>query len=638
MMRNKCLRVALFLCAALFAFSASFAQDARKAADRVKQAQSRNAVFSPVTAAAAKFIPAAMAGAVQKEVRRYSIFQWGPEQEAAMRESGTDALTLTLPTPDGASVTLTLVENDIFAPGFAAVTSDGRTIVNQTAHYYQGIVNGDEKNLAAISIFNDEIAGFFTTPAGNYVVGKLKKQTGGAGYNIVYKESDLTKTPGYDCFTPATTIPLPVNNGTPDLTTRCVRMYFETEVDFYSVFGNNATSVSNYVTNLFNQVKTLYNNDGVSVALSQIFIWTTTDPYTGSNTSTTLSQFQSVRTSFNGDVGQLLTTRALGGGLAAVINGLCSTVANRLCVSGNLTTSFPGVPTYSWEVMVTTHEFGHLLGSRHTHACVWNGNNTAIDGCSGFVEGSCALPGIPSGGGTIMSYCHITSAGINFSNGFGPQPAQQIRNTVEAATCLTGCTTGGGGCNAPVNLFSFGDCGYADMEWGAVSGASSYTLEYKRSTSTVWTVVNVGNTTFYTLFASAATYNWRVKANCASGSSAYTNGANFRIIAPGSPACFLKTTGGGVKKPQPGENTSGLRLTPQPARGQVNLQFNAEAASNAVITVHNQFGIVLISKTARVVNGSNIIRLDIGNLKNGVYTVQVQSGAGMQSAKLSVGE
>lgn len=45
-----------------------------------------------------------------------------------------------------------------------------------------------------------------------------------------------------------------------------------------------------------------------------------------------------------------------------------------------------------------------------------------------------------------MSYCHLTQAGINFSQGFGTQPGTLIRNRVTAANCLSACpTTGGGG-------------------------------------------------------------------------------------------------------------------------------------------------------------------------------------------------
>ena len=88
--------------------------------------------------------------------------------------------------------------------------------------------------------------------------------------------------------------------------------------------------------------------------------------------------------------------------------------------------------------MAMTHEMGHSLGSPHTHACAWNGNSTAIDGCgpsAGYSEG-CDAP-LPTNGGTIMSYCHLVpSVKIDFLNGFGPQPAALIRNTVNSKGCL----------------------------------------------------------------------------------------------------------------------------------------------------------------------------------------------------------
>ena len=116
-----------------------------------------------------------------------------------------------------------------------------------------------------------------------------------------------------------------------------------------------------------------------------------------------------------------------------------------------LFTFFAQVPTYSWNVNVVTHELGHLMGSRHTHECVWNGNSTMIDDCgvrAGFpVSFFCFIkprPPLPTNGGTIMSYCHrLPEIGINFAHGFGPQPGNVIRNRFNSAFCLGNCVEPG---------------------------------------------------------------------------------------------------------------------------------------------------------------------------------------------------
>jgi hypothetical protein len=701
-MRTNLFKVAALLPALLIFFFSSFAQDNLRASERVKRAHEQGLSFQPVREDAVQPASAALSQTIARQTQTYALFQWTADDAFAVSRSGPAALQMTLPKPNGQSVTLELVEVNNQTLDFSAVTEAGDRVKTEGAHYYQGVIKGQPSSLAAISIFNDEVAGFFSDAGGNYVVGKLRKQEDNAGYNIVYPEASLLQKNGFECGTLPAALPVPSVEPT-NLTTRCVNMAFETEYDIYTALGYNSVSVSNYVTNLFNQVRTLYNNDGVSVALSQIIIWTTNDPYTGSSTSTTLSQFQSVRTSFNGDVAQLLTTRGIGGGLAAVIYGLCSSIPNRLCVSGNLGTIITPVPTYSWEVMVTTHEFGHLLGSRHTHACVWNGNNTAIDGCSGFVEGSCALPGIPGGGGTIMSYCHLQSVGINFNNGFGPQPAAQIRNSVEASTCLgtcgaptcnapaglaassitsssavvswtavtgastytveykasasgtwtvagttaatsltlsglsastvydwrvkTNCTNGvvsgytqsqfttlasGGTCVTPTGLAGYGDCGYADLCWTAVSGAVSYTVEYKRSTSTTWLVAASATTsTCVGITAGGGTYNWRVRANCASGSSAYAT-ANVSILNPNSPACS------GCLRLQ-----TSMKLSPQPAKGMVAFSFENDANETRTLTIRNQFGMTVYQQNIVAKSGANTLQLNLSQLKDGVYTLDL---------------
>ena len=69
------------------------------------------------------------------------------------------------------------------------------------------------------------------------------------------------------------------------------------------------------------------------------------------------------------------------------------------------------------------HEFGHLMGLNHTHACAWNGNNTAS--MDVIPRKAVLIRAFHKDSGKIMSHCHLTSAGgINLNLGFGTATRQ----------------------------------------------------------------------------------------------------------------------------------------------------------------------------------------------------------------------
>jgi len=357
------------------------------------------------------------------------------------------AASLTLPLPDGKGgvVELELAQVNIFAAGFSVTTSkpSKEDISESRGAHYRGIVKGDDTSLAAISVFRNEVMGFYSTEAGgNTVVGRLGGDNP-TDRHVLYAEKDLKGSLNFSCNAndaPEAALPLPAATTAEAALARCVRIYIEANYDIFINKGSVANTVS-YMTGVFNQAAALYSNEGLPVSLSQIFVWNSPSPYTGLDSLQQLQQFEAVRTTFNGDLAHLVTLQSSYGGIAYV-SGLCSTGAT-YAFSG-IDPSFSTVPTYSWTVEVFTHETGHNLGSRHTQACAWNGNNTAIDGCAA-PEGTCPRPGLPAGGGTIMSYCHQTAVGINFANGFGTQPRNVILNRFNSVTCLSDCGGGGGG-------------------------------------------------------------------------------------------------------------------------------------------------------------------------------------------------
>ncbi len=87
-------------------------------------------------------------------------------------------------------------------------------------------------------------------------------------------------------------------------------------------------------------------------------------------------------------------------------------------------------------------------------------------------------------------------------------------------------TTAGATCNAPSGLTSSSVTSTgADVSWSAVSGANNYDVDYKLTTSSTWisaaTSTPATSVSFSTL-APFTSYDWRVRANCSSGSSSYS--------------------------------------------------------------------------------------------------------------------
>ena len=422
----------------VFSFAYSQSQDSRKPIDLINIAKTSNESFKSSNLFKIDSRSSRNDLGIEDNIKEYNIFDLDQQSLRKVNAESPTSIKMSIPTTYRSNFDLELVKVDIFSSDFTVIRrSDNSSVgVNEGIHY-RGIIKGDPTSIAAISIYNNEIMGLISSDNGNLVIGKLKNQN----KHIIYDDFNVITDMGLECGTLDDDIGYKDKDLRFDANTRdvgdCIRLYIEVDKDIHDDKGG-VTAATNYVSGLLNQVITLYANESIGAVVSQIVVWDVTSPYSSTSSSGMLSDFQANISSINGTLGQLLSYQA-SGGIAAGFNGICnSNVDNSLSFS-SIQSNYSTVPTYSWSVMVVTHEFGHLWGSRHTHACVWNGNNTAIDGCAGSTEGSCALPGYPSQGGTIMSYCHLQSVGINFNEGFGPQPGNVIRNSVANSNCTAPC-------------------------------------------------------------------------------------------------------------------------------------------------------------------------------------------------------
>lgn len=334
---------------------------------------------------------------------------------------------------------VSLQEKELFKNGFQVRTASGLTLNMETESksvFYQGTFFGYPKSHFALSVLNNEIIGIGSIPGiGDVNLGKLP----GEDHYIFYAESALNGRNTFECHTNTEPVERPdVHHGDRALVEDCTGLYFEVDYDIFLAKGGVVES-ADFMMALFNEIQLLYELDGMTIYITDLMVWDEESPYyLEPDTGVLLNLFGTTTTVWDGDLGHLVTNSA-GGGLAWVDVFCHPDQAIRKAVSG-ISLTFELVPIYSWSVEVIAHEMGHNMGSPHTHACFWNDDLTAIDGCgpeADFDEGCDAE--LPVEGGTVMSYCHLTDVGINLGLGFGPQPGELLRDNIIEAACLQSC-------------------------------------------------------------------------------------------------------------------------------------------------------------------------------------------------------
>ncbi|MCP5022764.1 MAG: hypothetical protein GY930_13445 [bacterium] len=271
------------------------------------------------------------------------------------------------------------------------------------------------------------------------------------------------------------------------ITLEC-KVSVETDYQYYQNWGN-LQACQTYTATLLAEISDRYNSQ-LDVVLTYPYLQFYTsfnDPWNaqGGGAGAVLDQFRNAwagNIPAGGNLAHFLSGVNLGGGIAHP-DELCDSNWG-FGVSGNMHggTQFPvSQGSNTWDFVVMAHEVGHNFGTVHTHEYC-----PPLDQCASFIYfGQCQSTRNCINSGTIMSYCHTCSGGINnITTYFHPTVAATMRAEAENS-CLQPYL--GGGCSAD-SLEPNDTCGAATSV-----GAGSYTNLTACGTDSDYYQISVAN-------------------------------------------------------------------------------------------------------------------------------------------------
>jgi len=268
-----------------------------------------------------------------------------------------------------------------------------------------------------------------------------------------------------------------------------------------------------------------------------------------------------------------------------------------------------------------THEVGHWLNLRH----IWGDGGCGVDDgvtdtpVSDNPNYGCALTHVSCS--TLDNVQNYMDYGdddclVMFSTGQGARMrATLVAGGSRASVAAAAATKCSGGstptCDIPAGLTStiLSAPTTASTSWTAVSGATGYDLQGRQAGGAWRDVAVSGTSRTFNIFKANRTYEWRVQADCgASGVSGYSAIQSFLM-----PASRLGATG------------SEMSLFPNPANSELTIDLMASIAGQVDLVVVDLLGRALMTQTVTVDGAAARVQLNVSNLNNGTYLVQMIS-------------
>ena len=318
-------------------FAAFTASAQHKIADKVSTMLRNNVEFKNVQVLSQSSAPATEA--ILKAVDGATIAKINSQAVNQIVDNKYAAIEIEVPY-EGKLINVLLYKQEILADNFHVDTDKAVNLAFEAGVHYRGTIRGNNTAVAAFSFFKNQMQGIVSADdINNLVIGKIDVKGNTEDY-IVYSDSKLKVLNQFSCAVKDKDIhdnSQEIPQAKSPQSTKCVTMYFEIDHDLFLANGSSIVETTNWMAGVFNNVQTLYENDGITTALKSIYIWTEQDPYEGDASVDYLFQFNAVRPVFDGDLGQLVGIDPGGlGGVAVTIDGLCN--------ENNFAVTFAGTP------------------------------------------------------------------------------------------------------------------------------------------------------------------------------------------------------------------------------------------------------------------------------------------------------
>lgn len=369
--------------------------------------------------------------------RDASGFRFASSLHTALRESAVDRASVVVPVADLGEVRLRLRRFEAVAPEARVERGVGKRTVAEPLGvalrgvvHFEGTVEGHPNSSCYLAVGTTGVAGWIHlgTGDGQFTLRRVASTEPGLCAGAVeFVRSSGTGAPEVPTCGGA------IAHGeggvagmgaVPAGMVKVVDLAIDGDYDFYRIFGS-ATAATEYIAALYGADAAIYRRD-CDTTLRVAYVRLQDNAADLFNESDPLGPFRDYWNT-NGvgidrDLFTLLTGRRnLSYGGVAWLDAACTDFG--YSVTGYINGFFadpivtnPG----NWDINVTAHEFGHNLGTLHTH-------DLGVDSCaSGSIQR-----------GTIMSYCHgVSGASSNIDLRFHRATAESIESFVATAPCL----------------------------------------------------------------------------------------------------------------------------------------------------------------------------------------------------------